>query len=159
MSKNEIEFSQNTKAKLQHKDLTERIIRAYYNVYNDLGYGFLEKCYERAMLIELESLGMSAQAQVPLKVYYKGNSIGDFYADIVVANTIIVELKSVMEIAKEHVSQLLNYLRSTEIEVGLLMNFGVEPKVYRRAFANEYKKSIHTQILHTATQKPTTTDQ
>jgi GxxExxY protein len=130
----------------KHTALTDRIIRAFYNVYNTLGSGFLERCYEQAMLMELELLGLQATAQVPLAVFYKSKNIGQFYADIIVENTVILELKAVSELTKEHSAQLLNYIRATEIEVGLLLNFGAEAQVVRKAIDNSLKKSIHTSL-------------
>jgi GxxExxY protein len=128
----------------KHKALTDKIIRVFYNVYNTLGNGFLERCYEQAMLMKLECLRLQATAQVPLAVFYK--NIGQFYADIIVENTVILELKAVSELTKEHSAQLLNYIRATEIEVGLLLNFGAEAQVVRKTIDNSLKKSIHTSL-------------
>jgi GxxExxY protein len=104
----------------KHNELTENIIGAFYTVYNQLGFGFLEKVYERALLIELKKRGLLAQAQVPIKVYYAGEVIGNYFADILVENLVIVELKAGNGLIEEHEAQLLNYLKATEIEVGLL---------------------------------------
>jgi GxxExxY protein len=142
-------FVDNALVKKQHIELTDRIIGVFYTVYNTLGYGFLEKCYEKALLVEFAAKGLQAQGQVPLAVYYRGETIGNFFADIVVENTVILELKTAIQIAPEHKTQLLNYLRATEIEVGLLFNFGIEPQVVRKAFSNTYKKSIHTNLAAT----------
>lgn len=124
----------------QHSELTELIIKAFYEVYNRLGYGFLEKIYEKALLIELKKLGLSAINQFPVEVYYDQEKIGVYFADIVVEETVIVELKASEVLMKEHEAQLLNYLRATEIEVGLLLNFGKKPEVKRKAFSNQLKK-------------------
>jgi GxxExxY protein len=123
----------------KHKDLTENIIRAFYSVYNELGYGFLEKVYVQAMLLELHKSGISAVAEYPIKVYYHQAVIGEYYADILVDNKVIVEIKATKTLAEEHEAQLLNYLKATEIEVGLLLNFGVKPEIKRKAFNNSRK--------------------
>ncbi len=120
----------------KYKDITEKIIKAFYQVYNTLGYGFLEKVYENAMLIELRKLGLTATPQFPVKVYYEEQIIGEYFADILVDEKVIVEIKSAKSLAEGHEAQLLNYLKATEIEVGLLLNFGPEPEVKRKAFDN-----------------------
>jgi GxxExxY protein len=128
--------------KYLHQDLTEKIIRAYYNVYNELGYGFLEKVYENALLIELKSLGLSCEKQKPISVSFKGFNVGEYFADIIVENKVIIELKAAESLIEEHEAQLLNYLRATEIEIGLLLNFGKKPQFKRQLFENIYKKSV-----------------
>ena len=122
-----------------HSALTEKIIQAFYEVYNTLGYGFLEKVYENALMIELEERDLYAEQQNGVKVYYRRRDIGKYFADITVENKVIVELKSVAAITEEHEAQLVNYLRATDIEVGLLLNFGPKPKVVRRVLTQEYK--------------------
>jgi GxxExxY protein len=121
---------------LLHKDITDKIIKAYYNVYNSLGYGFLEKVYENAMLIELRKLGLNVQKQVPIKVFYDEQLVGQYFADIIVEETIIVELKAAEGLREEHEFQLINYLKATELEIGLLMNFGKTPLFKRKIFTN-----------------------
>ncbi|MCJ7495856.1 MAG: GxxExxY protein, partial [Deltaproteobacteria bacterium] len=121
------------------KELTEKIIRAFYKVYNTLGYGFLEKVYENAMMIELKKEGVSASSQSPIRVFYEGEVIGDYYADILVDNKLIVEIKAAKQVVEENEAQLLNYLKATNIEVGLLLNFGTKPEVKRKAFDNSRK--------------------
>ena len=128
--------------KYLHQDLTEKIIKAYYNVYNELGYGFLEKVYENALMIELKSMGLYCEKQKPISVSFKGYTVGDYYADIIVENKVIIELKAVEGLIEEHEAQLLNYLKATEIEVGLLLNFGKKPQLKRKIFENIYKKSV-----------------
>ena len=118
---------------------SEIIIKAFYNVYNKLGYGFLEKVYERAMLIELRNFGLKCEAQVPIKVFYNNYQVGDYYADIIVNNKIILELKASESLCKEHGIQLLNYLKATNIEIGLLFNFGKIPEFKRKIFENKFK--------------------
>ena len=122
-----------------HSDLTGKIIKAYYRVYNTLGYGFLEKVYERAMIIELKHAGLKSVSQHPIKVYYEWEDVGDYYADIIVDDRVILELKAAVSICEEHEAQLLNYLRATDIEVGLLLNFGKKPKHKRKLFENRLK--------------------
>jgi len=118
------------------KELTEKIIKAFYTVYNTLGYGFLEKVYENAMMIELKKEGISAVSQSPIRVLYEGEVIGEYFADILVDNKVIVEIKAAKNLVEENEAQLLNYLKATEVEVGLLLNFGVKPEVRRKAFNN-----------------------
>ena len=123
----------------KHKELTEKIINIFYRVYNKLGYGFLEKIYENAMMIELKREGILAVSQSPIKVFYDGEVIGEYYADILVDNKVIVEIKAAKRLVEENEAQLLNYLKATDIEVGLLLNFGTEPEVKRKAFDNTRK--------------------
>jgi GxxExxY protein len=125
-----------------HSETTEKIIKAYYKVYNTLGYGFLEKVYEKAMMIELKKVGLHAERQVSIKVYYEGEMVGDYYADIIVVNKVIVELKASEALCVEDEAQLLNYLKATEIEVGLLLNFGIKPQLKRKLFTNDKKPSL-----------------
>ena len=120
----------------KYKELTDRIIKIFYKVYNKLGYGFLEKVCENAMMIELEREGIAAVAQSPIKVLYDGKIIGEYFADILIDNKVIVEIKAGRQLVDENESQLLNYLKATAIEVGLLLNFGPKPEVRRKAFDN-----------------------
>ncbi|MCD6456792.1 MAG: GxxExxY protein [Methanophagales archaeon] len=120
----------------KYKELTEEIIKIFYRVYNKLGYGFLEKVYENAMMIELKKKGIPAVSQYAIKVLYEGEVIGEYYADILVENKVIVEIKAARSLVKENEAQLLNYLKATDIEVGLLVNFGTKPEVKRKAFDN-----------------------
>ena len=115
-----------------HSELTEKIIACAYTVYNKMGYGYLESVYERCMLIELADIGLNAEAQKPLKVLYKGQIVGDFVADVIVNDTVIVELKSVSKIVKAHEIQLVNYLVSTNKPVGLILNFAKDKVEVKR---------------------------
>lgn len=124
-----------------HKDITSKIIEAFYKVYNTLGYGFLEKVYENAMRIELNKSGLSTDQQKNIKVYYESQQVGDYYADLLVKDIVIVELKAAESICEEHETQLLNYLKATNIEVGLLLNFGKKAEIKRKIFLNENKKN------------------
>lgn len=123
-----------------HKDITAKIIQAFYNVYNTLGYGFLEKVYENAIRIEISKSGLHVEQQKNIKVYYDSEQVGDYYADLLVENLVIVELKAAETICDEHETQLLNYLKATEIEVGLLINFGKKAEIKRKIFLNKNKK-------------------
>ncbi len=123
-----------------HKDVTSIIIQSFYKVYNTLGYGFLEKVYENAMRIELKKLGMSVEQQKNIKVYYDSEQVGDYFADLLVNDLVIVELKAAENLCEEHETQLLNYLKATDIEVGLLLNFGKKAEIKRKIFLNEHKK-------------------
>lgn len=123
-----------------HSDLTSSILEAYYKVYNTLGYGFLEKVYENAMCIELGKQGFRVGQQQPIEVFYEEENVGEYFADIVVNDTIILELKAVAKIAYEHECQLINYLKATNVEVGLLLNFGTKPQHKRKVFTNDKKK-------------------
>jgi len=123
----------------KHKELTEKIINIFYRVYNKLGYGFLEKVYENAMMIEFKNEAIAAVSQSPIKVFYNGEVIGEYYADILVDNKVIVEIKAAKRLVEENEAQLLNYLKATDVEVGLLLNFGTEPEVKRKAFDNTRK--------------------
>ncbi len=120
----------------KHKELTEKIIKVFYDVYNQLGYGFLEKVYVNAMLIELKKAGISAKAEHPIKVFYNTEVIGEYFADLLIEENVIVEIKAIKCLAEEHIAQLLNYLKATEIEVGLLLNFGIKPEIKRKVFDN-----------------------
>ena len=120
----------------KHSDITEKIIKAYYKVYNTLGYGFLEKGYENAVFIELRAMGLFVEKQKQIKVYYEGKEVGEYFADLIVADCVIVELKAAESLCEEHEFQLINYLKATEIEVGLLLNFGKKPEFKRKVFSN-----------------------
>ena len=124
-----------------HQELTEKIIRCFYNVYNELGYGFLEKVYENALLIELRNNGLSAESQVPIKVYYQEKEVGSYYADILVESKVILELKAgdMEETVLNHELQITNYLKATNYELGLLLLFGAKPQVKRKIFTNDLK--------------------
>lgn len=125
-----------------HRDITEKIIKAFYNVYNVLGFGFLEKVYENAMMIELSLMKLICEKQKPIDVYFKEKKVGEYFADIIVENKVIIELKAAEGLIPEHEAQLLNYLKATNIEVGLLLNFGKTPQIKRQIFENVYKKSV-----------------
>lgn len=124
----------------KHSELTEAIIGAFYAVYSALGYGFLESVYVKALMIELKKRGLSVRDELPIHVYYDGQLIGEYFADIVVNELIILEIKVARALAVEHEAQLLNYLKATPYEVGLLLNFGPKPETKRRSFDNNRKE-------------------
>ncbi len=128
-----------------HEELTNNVICAFYNVYNTLGHGFLEKVYENALVIELRNIGLSVAQQAGVKVFYKGDQVGDYYADIVVDELVILELKAAESLKNEHVAQLTNYLKATDKEVGLLLNFGKKPEFKRIVLGND-SKTVFTRI-------------
>ena len=127
---------------LLHEKTTNKIISAFYHVYNELGYGFLEKVYQNALYLELTSRGFSIIPQKQINVYFKGTKVGEYFSDMIVDNIVILELKTKENLAPEHEAQLLNYLKATEIEVGLLLNFGLDPQFKRKIFTNDRKKLI-----------------
>ncbi|HEY5900925.1 MAG TPA: GxxExxY protein [Anaerolineales bacterium] len=125
-----------------HEELTAEIIAAYYAVYNTLGPGFLEKVYENALTLELQKKGFSVERQVPICVYYEGQPVGEYFADVLVNGLVILELKVAEEIVKAHEYQLVNYLKATSLEVGLILNFGPKPEFKRKIFTNNRKPTL-----------------
>ena len=125
---------------LKHGGITDRILGIFYDVYNELGYGFLESVYEESLLIGLREAGFTVDRQVPVPVWFRNHKVGDFRADLLVENAVLLELKSARNLEKAHEAQLLHYLKSTEIEVGMLLNFGTRPQFRRLLFDNERKK-------------------
>jgi GxxExxY protein len=124
---------------LLHKDLTDVILKTFYEVYNELGYVFLEKVYQNSLLIELRNKGLNVIPQKKIKVFYKGNEVGEYFADLIVEDKVVLELKAVEYIVEEFENQLLNYLKGTDCEVGLLLNFGKKPEFRRRIYENKRK--------------------
>ena len=124
---------------MKHKELTEQIIKAFYTVYNILGYGFLEKVYENAMYYELTEMGFSVVRQKGVTVYYKKYVVGHYNSDLFVEDAVICELKTQEHIDESNERQLTNYLKSTHLEVGLILNFGIKPEVRRKVYDNEKK--------------------
>ena len=122
------------------EELTSHILRVYYHVYNSLGYGFIESIYHNAMIIELTSAGLKVETEKSIAVYYQGRVVGTFSADIVVEDKVILELKAKDKIIEAYEAQLTNYLRATEIEIGLLLNFGRQPEFKRKFFSNRNKQ-------------------
>lgn len=122
------------------QDLTSKIISCFYKVYNKLGFGFLEKVYENALLIELTNSGLRVDRQKPINVYYENQLVGEYFADLIVDDKVIIELKAAEALIEEHELQLINYLKATDIEVGLLLNFGQKPEIRRKIFTNDRRK-------------------
>ncbi len=127
---------------LLHSEITGEVIKAFYKVYNTLGFGFLEKVYENALAEELEFQGFNVEKQKPVKVFYNGKIVGEYFADLIVNNLVIIENKAADAIDKSHEAQLLNYLKATEIEVGLLLNFGQKAEYRRKIYTNQKKDFI-----------------
>jgi len=125
---------------LKYRELTDKIIGVFYEVYNELGFGFLESVYENSLALVLKARGLKVEQQIPIPVWFRGQKVGDFIADLIIENAVLLELKAVRTIEQAHLAQLLNYLRATEIEVGLLLNFGNRPEFKRLAFDNQRKK-------------------
>lgn len=128
-----------TNETLKHRELTDTILGTFYEVYNELGFGFLESVYENSLVIALRAKGLSVKQQVDVPVWFRNQMVGDFTADLIVEDLVLLELKAARMIDESHKSQLLNYLRATEIEIGLLLNFGHRPEFKRRAFDNVRK--------------------
>ncbi len=125
---------------LKYAELTEKIIGIFYDVYNELGYGFLESVYEESLVIALRDAGFNVERQLAIPVWFRGHEVGRFRGDILVERQVLLELKSARILEGAHEAQLLHYLKSTEIEVGLLLNFGSRPQFRRLLFDNKRKK-------------------
>lgn len=128
-----MEYKENYK----HSELTERIIKEAYYVYNKLGYGFLEKVYENALFIRLKNTGFNVSQQYPVNVYFENELVGEYFADILIEEKVILELKAIEKLIAIHEVQLVNYLKATKIEVGLLINFGPKIEIKRKVFTKE----------------------
>ena len=120
--------------------MTDKIISAFYKVYNTLGYGFLEKVYENALAFELKQEGLKVFQQKNIKVYYQKQAVGDYFADIIVNESVIMEIKAAEGLREEHKAQLINYLKATDKEIGLLLNFGKKAEFKRVIFTNDRKE-------------------
>ena len=128
---------------LKHAEITDKILHVFFKkVYQGLGYGFLEKVYENALANELRRMGLKVEQQTKIQVFYNGEVVGEYFADLLVEDAVIVELKAVRNLLIEHEAQLLNYLRATPFEVGLLLNFGPKAEFRRKSFDNNRKLSI-----------------
>ena len=122
---------------LIHEDLTQQIIQVFYDVYNELGHGFVESVYERAFAIAMGEAGLSVERQRSISVHFRGRLVGTFRADLVVANAVLLELKAASNIVPSHQAQLVNALKATDLMVGLLFNFGPRPQFKRLVSTNE----------------------
>src|SRR5436190_21858003 len=119
-----------------HSEITELIIKAFFTVYNKLGYGFLEKVYDNALIIELRKPALYVLSQHQIKVFYDDEQVGFYIADLMINDCVIVEIKAAENLCEEHEAQLINYLKATETEVGLLLNFGKKPEFKRKVFSS-----------------------
>ncbi len=122
---------------MEHKVITEHILGAAFEVMREIGHGFLESVYERAMIIALRSRGLTVKSQAPISVVFRGQNVGEFYADLLIEDKVIVELKAVKALAPEHQAQVINYLNAAELAVGLLINFGAPKMDYHRLVRNK----------------------
>ena len=127
----------------KHTDLTEKIIAAFFQVHRELSYGFSEKVYQNALAIVLEGLGLKVEQQKPLRVFFYGRVVGEYLADMVINDVVLLELKAASQLNDDHSAQLLNYLKATNIEVGLLLNFGPTAVFRRKVYDNERKGSLN----------------
>ena len=125
---------------MKYENLTEEIIKVFYKVYNTLGYGFLEKIYEKAMIMEYDKLRVNYVNQSPIEVYYEGEIIGEYIADFIIEDKVLVEIKAIKQLSQQDENQLLNYLTATTFEVGLLLNYGMKPEIKRKVYDNNLKK-------------------
>ncbi|HKU77488.1 MAG TPA: GxxExxY protein [Pyrinomonadaceae bacterium] len=126
---------------LRHFELTQRIIAVFYEVYNELGHGFLESVYQESLMLALKDVGITAQSPIEIPVWFRGHQVGKFEGDVLVEKCVLLELKAARTLDSSHKAQLLNYLRATEIEIGLLLNFGVRPEIKRLIYDNPRKKA------------------
>lgn len=129
-------------SELKHSEITGKIIKTFYKVYNILGYGFAEKVYENSMFLELSKLGFKVEQQKPINVFYMEKLVGEYFSDLVIEDCVIIELKANESLSSANEAQLLNYLKATKIEVGLLLNFGQKPDYKRKYFTNDRKNLI-----------------
>lgn len=128
-------------AEMKHRDLTRVVIGTFFEVYNELGHGFLESVYQNSLHIALEAKGLRVCCKIDVPVWFRGKQVGNFEADVLVDNCLLLELEAVRSLDSAHQAQLLNYLRATDIEVGLLLNFGLKPDFKRMVFDNSRKTS------------------
>src|SRR5687767_14685259 len=127
-------------ADFKHAELTQKIIGVFYEVYNELGTGFLESVYQKSLALALETAGLAVCSRVDIPVWFRGHQVGNFEGDLLVEKCVLLELKATRALDSSHQAQLLNYLRATEIEVGLLLNFGPRPEFKRLAFDNSKRR-------------------
>jgi len=145
---------ENENSILLHSELTERIIGVYYEVYNEVGHGFLESVYSNCMYLALNTTGLAVRREIPIPVYFRGADVGRFKADLVVAGCVLIELKAVQSLDRSHEAQVINYLRGTELEVALLFNFGSHKPQFRRFVFENGNKKIRVYPRGSAVEKP-----
>ena len=136
-------IEQRKKFEGKHSDLTGKVLGAFFQIHKEMGFGFSEKVYQAALAILLEELGMMVEQQKPIKVYFHNRVVGEYIADMVINDVVLLELKAVEHLADVHSAQLLNYLKSTEIEVGLLLNFGPQAEFHRKIYDNSRKGTLN----------------
>jgi GxxExxY protein len=132
---------------LKHYEITRSVIGSFYQVYKELGQGFLEAVYVEALSLVLRAQGLSVHRELPIRVYFRGHVIGRFRADVLVNGKVLVEVKALPRLEPMHGAQILNYLRATALEVGLLLNFGRRPQFRRLRFDNAFKSAQHNQLF------------
>ena len=137
--------------RFKHGEITQKIIGVFFEVYNELGHGFLESVYEKSLEVALNAMGVRVRRQIEVPVWFRNHQVGDFTADMLVDDCVLVELKAARTLDSSHEAQLLNYLRATEIEVGLLLNFGLKPQFKRLIFDNPRKSIRENPCLSVAT--------
>ena len=128
---------------LRHFALTERIIAVFFEVYKELGHGFLESVYHKSLVLALKDVGLAVDSPIEIPVWFRGHRVGNFEADVLVEKCVLLELKAARTLDSSHKAQLLNYLRATDIEIGLLLNFGVRPEIKRLIYDNPRKKTSY----------------
>ena len=133
--------TQQAKFEGKHAEVTEKILRAFFDLHTELGYGFSEKVYENSLAILMQERGLKIQQQMPIHVYFHGKVVGEYIADALVNDVVVLELKAVSKLNEDHAAQLLNYLKATDYEVGLLLNFGQTAEFRRKVYDNERKGS------------------
>ena len=126
----------------RYADLSEKIIKIFYQIHTELGYGFSEKVYQKVFGIALRESGLKVDEQIPITVYYHGQVVGEFFGDMIVNDVILLELKAASALLDEHEAQLLNYLKATKIEVGYVLNFGKSATFKRKVYDNDRKGSL-----------------
>lgn len=131
-----------------HTELTEKILGVFFNVLNELGYGFPESVYHRAMFMALKQAGFDVQEEVPLSVFFRGEKVGTFYSDLLINKSVILELKIAEQITRSHEAQLTHYLRATSVEVGLILAFGERGRFKRIVMTNDRKRGLEYPTDH-----------
>jgi GxxExxY protein len=134
---------------LKHRELSEKVIAAAYAVHKELGHGFVEKVYKNALAVELQEKGIKCSLEIPLRVLYHEKTVGEYCADMIIDDKIIVEVKAISDLAPIHEVQLVNYLKATGLQIGLLINFGESVKVKRRIFGYDADEDISDGLLDT----------
>ncbi|MDX9993216.1 MAG: GxxExxY protein [Anaerolineales bacterium] len=125
----------------KHSEIADKVLRAFFDLHTELGYGFSEKVYENSLSLLMQERGLKIQQQMPIHVYFHGKVVGEYIADALVSHVVVVELKAVSKLNEDHAAQPLNYLKATDYEVGLLLNFGQTAEFRRKVYDNERKGS------------------